>query len=151
QNLPISLYGRNSVSGTYAYFKKHALFKGDYKDTVKEQPGSAAVVNGVTNDKGAIGYSGIGYRTADVRVLPLAKKDGSPFVEATFANALTGKYPLGRALYIYVAKKPGQPLPPHIREFLKFVLSKEGQQIVIKDGFGPLPVKLIDKQLELLE
>ncbi len=151
ENLPISLYGRNSVSGTYAFFKEHALFKGDYKDTVKEQPGSAAVVNGVANDKGAVGYSGIGYRTADVRAIPLATKSDSPFVEPTFENALAGKYALGRALYIYVAKKPHEPLPPHIREFLKFALSKEGQEIVVKDGFGPLPAKLIDEQLDILE
>ncbi len=151
QNLPISLYGRNSVSGTYAFFKEHALLKGDFKDTVKEQPGSAAVVNGVANDKGAIGYSGIGYKTADVRALPLAKKADSPLVEPTFENALAGKYPLGRALYIYVAKRPNQLLPPHVREFLKFVLSKEGQEIVVKDGFGPLPVKLIEEQLKVLE
>ena len=69
---PISLYGRNSASGTYGYFKEHALFKGDFKDTVKEQPGSSAVVQGVASDKYGIGYSGIGYKTADVRAVPLA-------------------------------------------------------------------------------
>jgi phosphate transport system substrate-binding protein len=151
QDLPISLYGRNSVSGTYAYFKEHALVKGDFKDTVKEQPGSAAVVNGVANDKGAVGYSGIGYKTSDVRAVLVGKKADSPLVEPTFENALVGKYPLGRALYIYVAKKPHEPLPPHVREFLKFVLSKQGQEIVVKDGFGPLPVKLINEQHILLE
>jgi phosphate transport system substrate-binding protein len=151
ENLPISLYGRNSVSGTYGFFKEHALLKGDFKDTVKEQPGSAAVVNGVANDKGAIGYSGIGYKTADIRALPLSKNADSPLVEPTFDNALAGKYPLGRALYIYVAKKPNEPLPPHVKEFIKFVLSKEGQEIVAKDGFGPLPVKLIDEQLQVVE
>ena len=151
QDLPVSLYGRNSVSGTYAFFKDHALSKGDFKDTVKEQPGSAAVVNGVANDKGAIGYSGIGYKTADVRAIPLAKTNDSPLVEPTFENALAGKYPLGRALYIYAAKEPNQPLPPHVREFLKFVLSKQGQEIVVKDGFGPLPLKLIEEQLKVLD
>ena len=95
---PISLYGRNSASGTYAYFKEHALGKGDFKDEVKEQPGSAAVVQGVAKDRAAIGYSGIGYRTSEVRAVPLAKKSGGEMVEPTFANALTGKYPLGRAL-----------------------------------------------------
>ena len=151
QELPISLYGRNSVSGTYKFFKDNALLKGDYKDTVKEQPGSAAVVNGVASDKGAIGYSGIGYRTADVRAIPLAKKADSPLVEPTFENALAGKYPLSRALYIYVAKRPSEPLPPHVREFMRFVLSKQGQEIVVKDGFGPLPPKVIEQQLKILE
>jgi phosphate transport system substrate-binding protein len=150
-SMPISLYGRNSASGTYAYFKEHALLKGDYKDTVKEQPGSAAVVNGVAADRAGIGYSGIGYRTSEVRAISLAKDGKSPLVEPTFANALKGAYPLGRTLYIYVAKKPGEPLPKLTEEFLKFVLSSEGQSIVVKDGYGALPAKIVQKQLELLK
>jgi phosphate transport system substrate-binding protein len=149
--MPISIYGRNSASGTYAYFKEHTLLKGDYKDTVKEQPGSAAVVNGVAADRSGIGYSGIGYRTSEVRAIPLAKDAKSPLVEPTFANAIKGAYPLGRTLYIYVAKKPGEPLPKLVEEFLRFVLSQEGQEIVVKDGYGPLPAKIVDKQLVLLK
>jgi len=148
---PMSLYGRNSASGTYAFFKEHALLKGDYKDTVKEQPGSAAVVNGIAADRAGIGYSGIGYRTSEVRAIPLAKDGKSPLVEPTFANAMKGAYPLGRTLYIYVAKKPGEPMPKLVEEFLKFVLSKEGQEIVVKDGYGPLPAKAVEKQLGLLK
>jgi phosphate transport system substrate-binding protein len=151
ESLPISIYGRNSASGTYAYFKEHALGKGDYKDTVKEQPGSAAVVNSVANDRAGIGYSGIGYKTSDVRAIPLAKGAEDNLAEPTFANALAGKYPLGRALYIYVNKKPGQPVEPVVKEFLKYVLSKDGQEIVVKDGYGPLPAKVIDKQREELK
>ncbi len=151
QRLPISLYGRNSASGTYAYFKEHALLKGDYKDTVKEQPGSAAVVNGVANDRAGIGYSGIGYVTSEVKALPLTKKPGEKPAAPTFENALAGKYPLGRTLYIYVAKKPNEALPQLTREFLKFVLSKEGQAIVVKDGYGELPATVIAKQLKVLE
>jgi phosphate transport system substrate-binding protein len=151
ESLPISLYGRNSESGTYAYFKEHVLAKGDYKDSVKEQPGSAGVVNGVANDRAAIGYSGIGYRTSEVRAIPLAKGPGDNLAEPTFANALARKYPLGRALYLYVNKRPGQPLDPVVQEFLKFVLSKNGQEIVVKDGYGPLPAKVIDKQIAELE
>jgi phosphate transport system substrate-binding protein len=150
EKLPISLYGRNSVSGTYGFFKEKALLKGDFKDSVKEQPGSAAVINGVAGDKAAIGYSGIGYKTADVRAIPLAKDGNSPLVEPSFENALAGKYPLGRALYIYVVKKPNEPLPPNVKEFLKFVLSKEGQEIVVKDGFGALPLKQLEAQLKVV-
>ena len=150
-DLPISMYGRNSASGTYLYFQEHALGKGDYKNTVKEQPGSAAVVNSVATDRAGIGYSGIGYRTSEVRAIALAKDAKSPLVEPSFDNALKGKYPLGRTLYIYVAKKPGEPLPKLIEEFLRFVLSAEGQQIVLKDGYGPVPVKVNAKQLELLK
>jgi phosphate transport system substrate-binding protein len=151
ESLPISMYGRNSASGTYAFFKEHVLLKGDYKDTVKEQPGSAAVVNGVANDRAGIGYSGIGYKTSEVRAIPLAQKAGAKPGEPTFDNALAGKYPLGRALYIYINKKPGQPLDPVVREFLTFVLSKEGQEIVVKDGYGPLPAKVGEKQRQALK
>jgi phosphate transport system substrate-binding protein len=143
---PISLYGRNSASGTYGYFKDHALAKGDFKNTVKEQPGSASVVQGVENDRYAIGYSGIGYSTAGVRAVPIAKKDGGPFVSADFDHVLNGTYPLGRYLYIYFNKAPNKPLDPLTREFLTFVLSKEGQEVVIKDGFLPLPKKVLDDE-----
>jgi phosphate transport system substrate-binding protein len=149
-SLPISLYGRNSASGTYAFFKEHALLKGDFKDTVKEQPGSAAVVNGVANDRAGIGYSGIGYKTSEVIALPLSKGASDNLANPTFDNALAGKYPMGRALYVYVNKKPGQPLEPLVKEFMKYVLSKQGQEIVIKDGYGPLPAKTIDKQEQAL-
>jgi len=147
ENLPISLYGRNSVSGTYAFFKENALLKGDFKDTVKEQPGSAAVVNGVANDRAGIGYSGIGYKTADVRAIALSKSHDAPLAEPTFENALKGKYPLGRTLMLYIAKKPNEPAPLHVQEFLKYVLSREGQEIVIKDGYGPLPASAVEEEL----
>lgn len=150
KNMPISLYGRNSASGTYGYFKKHALFKGDYKDTVKEQPGSASVVMGITEDRAGIGYSGIGYKTSGVKVVALSKKNGQTAYEPNYDNVLSGKYPLARMLYINVVKEPNRPLPKHITEFLKFVLSKEGQEIVVKDGYLPLPQKAIEKELQKL-
>lgn len=143
---PISLYGRNSASGTYGYFKEHALFKGDYKDTVKEQPGSSSVVQGVASDKYAIGYSGIGYKTADVRAVPLAAKEGEPAYEATMENVYSGDYPLARYLLLYVNKKPGEKLDPLRGEFLAFVLSKEGQEIVIKDGYMPIPSSIVTEE-----
>jgi phosphate transport system substrate-binding protein len=148
---PISLYGRNSASGTYGYFKEHALYKGDYKDTVKEQPGSAAVVQGITADKFAIGYSGIGYKTSDVKSLSLAAKAGGEFVTDDAANVYSGKYPLARFLYIYVNKAPDKPLGPLVREFLAFVLSKDGQEIVIKDGYLPLLGQHVAEELPKLK
>jgi phosphate transport system substrate-binding protein len=135
---PISLYGRNSASGTYGYFKEHALGKGDFKDTVKEQPGSASVVQGVTEDLYAIGYSGIGYRTSGVKALALAEAEGKPVVEATYENAASGTYPLARHLNLYIAHAPGSELDPLVREFVRFIFSKEGQEIVVKDGYFPL-------------
>jgi len=144
---PIALYGRNSVSGTYGYFKDIALCKGDFKRNVAEQPGSASVVQSVTGQLNAIGYSGIGYKTSGVRALPLARKEGDAFVEPEAANAIDGTYPLARVLYFYVNKRPNQPLPPMEREFIKLVLSKQGQEIVVKDGFVPLPAAMAAKAL----
>ena len=149
-SMPISLYGRNSASGTYGYFKEKALFKGDFKDTVKEQPGSASVVLGVTEDKGGMGYSGIGYKTSGVKAIALSKKGGEAY-EPTYENVLSGKYPLGRLLYIYVAKEPNKPLPKLVKEFLKFALSKEGQEIVLKDGYLPLTAEVAAQQMALLD
>lgn len=144
---PISLYGRNSASGTYGYFKKHALFNGDYKDSVKEQPGSASVVQGVASDKYGIGYSGIGYKTADVRVVPLAKDADTEAVPATAEYAYSGKYPLARFLYLYVNFKPGSELDPLRAEFIKYVMSQEGQQDVIKDGYYPVSARIANEDL----
>ena len=135
---PISLYGRNSASGTYGFFKEHTLCNGDYKDTVKEQPGSASVVQGVTEDRYGIGYSGIGYRTSGVRPLALAKKDGDPYIETDPQEVYAGKYPLARFLYVYVNKAPNKPLDPLVQQFVLYVLSHEGQEVVVKDGYMPL-------------
>jgi len=147
----IQLYGRNSVSGTYGYFKKKALCKGDYKNSVNEQPGSASVVQSVSSSINGIGYSGIGYKTSGVRAVPLAKKAGKGFVAATPDNAISGDYPLSRFLYVYVNKHPNKPLQPKELEFLKMVLSKTGQEVVIKDGYIPLPGKVVNKILKGLE
>jgi phosphate transport system substrate-binding protein len=134
----ISAFGRNSASGTYGFFKDKALKNGDYKSSVKEQPGSSSVVQGVASDLGAIGYSGIGYKTSGVRALPLAA-EGEAFVEANYANCLNGSYPLARYLYVYVNKAPSKDMDKLTSEFITFVLSKQGQEITIKDGYFPLP------------
>jgi phosphate transport system substrate-binding protein len=143
----IRIYGRNSISGTYGYFKKKALYKGDFKDSVKEQPGSASVVRSVGEDLYGIGYSGIGYRTSDVKLLKLAKKRGKSYYAPNPKNIYAGKYPLARFLFIYVNKAPNKPLQPLISEFLKYVLSKEGQKVVLKDGYLPLPASIAAKAL----
>ncbi|MBI5627299.1 MAG: phosphate ABC transporter substrate-binding protein [Candidatus Rokubacteria bacterium] len=149
---PISVFGRNSASGTYGFFKEHVLKNGDYKDEVKEQPGSASVVQGVTVDRFAIGYSGIGYATAGVRALPLAAKKGDKCHPATPEEAYAATYPLARFLYVYVNRAPGKPLDPLVGEFLRLVLSKDGQEVVVKDGYFPLPSKIDKEELaKLLE
>ena len=143
----VELYGRNSVSGTYGYFKKTALCKGDFKNTVKEQPGSASVVQAVSSSLNGVGYSGMGYQTSSVRAVPLSKKGGN-YVSATPENAVNGSYPLSRFLYVYVNKKPNKELAPIEREFLRMILSQQGQGIVAKDGYIPLPAKVVKKTLQ---
>lgn len=147
---PISLYGRNSASGTYAYFKKNILKNGDFRPDVKEQPGSAAVVQSISVDRYGIGYSSIGYRTASVKPIPIAAAPGEAFVEATIENVVNQTYPMGRLLYIYINKIPGRPLPKAQMEFIKFVLSKEGQQIVYKDGYVPISDEMAFEEMAKL-
>lgn len=147
----ISLYGRNSASGTNGFFKEHVLRNGDFKDEVKEQPGSASVVQSVSEDQAGIGYSGIGYLTSNVRAVPLAEKDGTPFKEASQQNADNGSYPLWRHLYLYVNKAPNKSLDPILGEFIKFIYSKDGQKLVIKDGFFPLKAEVIEQELKKLD
>ena len=147
---PMSLYGRNSASGTYGYYKEVALFNGDYKDTVKEQPGSSTVVQGVASDKFAIGYSGVGYKTADVRSVPLAAKEGATCFDATAQHAYSGDYPIARFLYIYVNKDPNKAFDPVRGEFIKFIYSKQGQEAVVKDGYFPVTADLAGDDLKKL-
>jgi phosphate transport system substrate-binding protein len=149
-NKPMSLYGRNSASGTYGFFKEVALAKGDYRATVKEQPGSSSVVQGVASDLSGIGYSGIGYKTSGVKAIALGKAAGTLF-EPSYENCLNGSYPLARFLYIYLNKAPNQPMNTLTREFVRFVLSKEGQEVVVKDGYYPLPAQLEKEQMASLQ
>ncbi|WP_116365079.1 PstS family phosphate ABC transporter substrate-binding protein [Parahaliea mediterranea] len=141
----MQLFGRNSVSGTYGYFKEEALCKGDFKNTVNEQPGSASVVQSVSTSINGIGYSGIGYKTSSVRAVPLSKKPGGQTVEATPENAVTGDYPLSRFLYVYINKAPNKALSPLEREFVRLVFSRQGQEVVLKDGYIPLPAAVVER------
>lgn len=144
---PISLYGRNSASGTYGFFKEVSLKNGDYKDEVKEQPGSASVVLGCSVDRYAIGYSGIGYATSTVRAVPLSEEDGGAPVPAVAENAYSGSYPLARFLYVYINRAPGKPLDPIVREFVTMMCSREGQMAVVKDNYFPIPASVASEEL----
>lgn len=150
-NQPIRVFGRNSASGTYGFFKDEVLSKGDYKDEVKEQPGSASVVQGVTEDKFAIGYSGIGYKTSGVKVVSLAEEAGKDCFDGSYENVVSNDYPLSRYLYLYIVKTPNKPLDPLMKEFLKYVFSYEGQEVVVKDGYLPLPYEVVMEELKKLD
>lgn len=149
-NRDFTLYSRNAVSGTYGFFKERALCDGDFKPSINEQPGSASVVQGVSESVNGIGYSGIGYITSGVRAVPLAPEDDEPFVAPTPENVMRGDYPLARFLYIYVNRHPTRGLQPLEREFLKLILSRQGQEVVVRDGYLPLPAALAEKQRSAL-
>ncbi len=144
---PLSLYGRNSASGTYGFFKEHALCNGDFKDTVKEQPGSASVVQGVAEDTYGIGYSGIGYKTSGVKALALAPKAGETAITTDSENVYAGTYPLSRFLYVYVNHAPNKPIDPLVKQFVAYVLSQQGQTVVVKDGYLPLTAKMVEQEI----
>lgn len=146
-NRPVALYGRNSASGTYGYFKEVALSNGDYSPAVREQPGSSTVVQGVARDINGIGYSGVGYATADVKLLELKGADGKCY-KPNAEGAASGNYPLARFLYIYVNRNPNQAMEPLRGEFVRYVYSKQGQQDVIRAGFFPLNKLIADQDLK---
>ncbi|MEX0887667.1 MAG: phosphate ABC transporter substrate-binding protein [Phycisphaeraceae bacterium] len=148
RNRGISIYGRNAASGTYGYFREHALFGGDFRGSVREQPGSSSVVQGVANEINAIGYSGIGYKTADVRALPLKYAGDERFYQPTAADA--GDYPLARFLYLYVNRQPGQELDPLRREFVRYIFSQQGQEVTLRDGYLPVSAEVAAATLESL-
>ncbi len=148
RNQPITLYGRNSASGTYGYFKQVALGGNDYKDTVKEQPGSSAVVQAVATDQYAMGYSGIGYATQDVKAISLAEDSASEAYAPDLEHAYTGEYPLARFLYVYINNNPGRKLEPLRAEFIKLIFSRQGQEAVLKDGYFPLPADMAAEELK---
>jgi phosphate transport system substrate-binding protein len=147
----IRMFGRNSVSGTYGFFKQIALCNGDFRNSVGEQPGSGSVVQAISGSLNGVGYSGIGYRTSSVRAVPIALDKNSPYIDANAVNAMSGDYPLARFLLIYINRRPNQELPPLEREFIRFVLSRTGQESVLKDGYIPLPSLVIDSTLESLD
>ena len=138
-NRDITLYSRNAVSGTYGYFRQHALCDGDFKDSINEQPGSSSVVQGVAESLNGIGYSGIGYATSGVRAIAV----GNPPVEPSGETAADGSYPLARFLYVAVNKHPNRDLNPLEREFMRMVLSRQGQEVVVRDGYIPLPASVV--------
>ena len=147
----IQLFGRNSVSGTYGYFKAAALCGGDFTSRVNEQPGSASVVQAVSVSLNGLGYSGIGYRTAGVRDVPVARRSGDGYVYADAGTVISGRYPLSRELLVYVNKPPGRELPPLEREFLRLVMSRQGQAAVVRDGYVPLNSEQVARALMELE
>lgn len=145
----ISVYGRNSASGTYDFFKQYALAGADFKPTVKEQPGSSAVVQAIAKDRFGIGYSGVGYRTADVKFVAVGRSEGEAFLP-TYEHAVSGEFPLARFLYVYINHDARRPLDRLRGEFIRMMFSREGQEAVMKEGYYPVPATIARDELKRL-
>ncbi|MGJ0506246.1 MAG: PstS family phosphate ABC transporter substrate-binding protein [Methylocystis sp.] len=147
---PITLYSRNVLSGTHKYFRQNALGGGDFKPETHMQPGSEALVRSVADDVSAIGYSGIGYRTEGVRAVPIAASEGKKCFDTSFESAYTRKYPLARGLYVYLLKNPKSPLDTLPGEFVKYILSRDGQAQAKRGGYYPITRNIRDHELTRL-
>lgn len=148
-NRPIAMYGRNSASGTFGFVREVALRGGDFNPQVREQPGSATVIQAVATDIGGIGYSGIGYATADVRAVAISAEPGGECFEPTPEHASSGDYPLARFLFIYMNVNPNEPLEPLRAEFVRYVYSRQGQEDVVRAGFIPVTSAIAEADLRL--
>lgn len=129
---PIVLYGRESSSGTYVFFKEHVLGGADFAPATQTLPGTAAVADAVSKDPAGIGYGGFAYGSG-IRHLGIAREEGQPPVEPGEETVRDGRYPLARPLFWYVLSPPG----PEASEFLQWVLSPAGQQVVQEVGYFP--------------
>ncbi len=146
---PITLYGRNPLSGTYTFFRQHVLAGGDFAPSLHELPSSSALITSVAIDPNGIAYCGVGYATSGVRIVPVGVRAGAYF-PPSLAHCLDGSYPIARRLYIYINRPPAGALAPAVREFLRFALSKAGQEVVEMGGFYNVPPELVATALRLL-
>ncbi|MHC1768753.1 MAG: phosphate ABC transporter substrate-binding protein [Verrucomicrobiia bacterium] len=125
---------RQSSSGTYEFLREHALNNKDFKNGSRDMNGSKEVVELVGSTPSAIGYSGMGYATHDVKMLKVAPKAGEPAVAPTLENTLDKSYPIARSLHLYALGEPSGP----VKDFVEWVLSPAGQKIVQETGYVPV-------------
>jgi phosphate transport system substrate-binding protein len=142
---PINLYGRNGNSGTASFFKEHVLNGAALKNSMVAVAGSASVVLEIMSDRFGVGFSGIGYQTSGIRPVPLASVEGGRHIHPSFQSAMDGSYPLRRNLYLYLNKPPKTDASSPLAEYVKFALSRQGQQIVLSHGYYPLPTTELNR------
>lgn len=148
---PIALYGRDEACGLTELFRDDVMQQGTFKKEMHVEAGAASVVQAVTEDVGGIGYSTIGYLTNNVRIVPIAAREGLPFLTPNQQNTMDGSYPLYSQLHLYVNRAADKPWDPLVAEFLRFIFSREGQQLVIKAGFYPITADMADAELKKLQ
>lgn len=132
-NEKIVVYARETSSGTYEFFKGHVMDKINYDKSVLNLPATGAIVQSVSQTKGAIGYIGLAYLNSDVKDVAVSYDDGKTYVNASTENAINGTYPITRPLFFYF----DESLDKKVRSFVDYILSKEGQSIVSEVGYVP--------------
>ncbi len=147
---PIVRYGRDRRSGTRAFFQHVALRDREFRDEVVEQPGSASEIIAIAQDLSGIGYAGVGFQISSVRMVPIARSAGEPGQLPDREQVLSGAYPLGRPLWLYVKMNPKSPLDPLVKDFLLFINSRQGQETVARANFYPLSGQQVSTSLRAL-
>jgi phosphate transport system substrate-binding protein len=167
---PIKVWGLRLPNGTATYFQEAAMHGRDFRSTLVKRPTADSlsrsaqrapnggvqafvdILKGVALDPEAIGYAAPGYDTTGTRMVAIAPHPGSPAVAPTRENVAALRYPLCRFIYLYVNRRPGQPLDPNVQEFLRIVLSRQGQAAVAqRSAFLPLPPRIVREELAKLE
>jgi phosphate transport system substrate-binding protein len=155
---PIKLYGLKPVNGIEQYVKSVVMLGGDYKDGIEFVKGKGfthaftVAAEDMAKKPGGLTYALLANQTPNTKVLKLSEKAGGECYAPTVANVYPHKYPLSRYIYIYVNKPPGKPLEPKVKEFLKLVLSREGQDVVAKERvFIPLTPQVVQEELKKLD
>jgi phosphate transport system substrate-binding protein len=148
----INLYGLPIARGFAEYFEDAVflgshLWKPELREFADERgskggatDGGQLMLDAMAKDRYAIGYAGLVYHNPDVKPLALAREPGGPFVEPTEQSVVNHTYPLTRMITMFLNRAPGKPADPKLREFLRYVLSREGQEAVIREGHGYLPM-----------
>jgi phosphate transport system substrate-binding protein len=155
---PIALWGLIRPNGIANFIQARVMANGEYKSGINERTtvGSLAaldaIAQGVAADRYAIGYAGFGNLIPGVKAVALAENDGGPYYKGTFDEVVTHTYPLSRHIYVYINRGPNQPIDPKIREFLDYILSKDGQDAVVKEGiFLPLSASAVKQERARLQ
>jgi phosphate transport system substrate-binding protein len=149
----IHAYGTPEYTGFGDYMEKHHLAGLPLSPLSEPFPDTADILKHVSEDPAGIGFAAIGRASPEIKMLELADKEGGPYSAGSREDVVSGKYPLGRYLYFYVRRVPGQPLDPLVKEYMRVVFSKEGQQIIATepDGYMPLAAGEVAAELAKLD